>query len=131
VVGDRRRHGDLEHEILAVLAGADHPLTPAVVRERLGGDLAYNTVTTVLSRLHEKGRVTREPAGRAFTYRPVRDPAHVTAFRMRRLLDGEGDRAAVLTRFVGSLTEADERLLTRLLSQDDAPSAGPDGTDLP
>jgi hypothetical protein len=34
---------------------------------------------------------------------------------MRRLLDGDRDRAAVLTRFVGTLSDADEALLAQLL----------------
>ena len=111
----RRRHGDLEHEILAVLAAGDTAMTPAAVREQLGGDLAYNTVTTVLARLFDKGQVTREAAGRAFAYRAVGDRAQVTAFQMSRLLDADADRAAVLTRFVGTLTHADEALLARLV----------------
>lgn len=94
-------------------------MTPAQVRERLGGDLAYNTVTTVLSRLFDKGQVTRESAGRAFAYQAVRERAQVTAFQMSRLLDGEDDRAAVLARFVGTLTPADEALLAELVRPGD------------
>lgn len=91
-------------------------MTAAQVREGLGGDLAYNTVTTVLVRLFDKGQVTREPAGRrAFAYLAVRERAQVTAIQMSRLLDGDEDRAAVLTRFVGTLTEADEALLAHLV----------------
>ncbi|MGC1214258.1 MAG: BlaI/MecI/CopY family transcriptional regulator [Micromonospora sp.] len=115
----RRRHGDLEHEILAALAAADAPLTPAAVRERLDAGLAYNTVTTVLARLFDKGRVTRQPAGRAYAYQAVRDGAQVTAFQMRRLLDDDSDRSAVLSRFVGSLTPEDEALLVTLLHRTD------------
>ncbi|MEV0154018.1 BlaI/MecI/CopY family transcriptional regulator [Micromonospora sp. NPDC050686] len=113
----RRGHGDLEHEILAVLAAADAPLTPADVRERLDAGLAYNTVTTVLARLHDKGRVTRRPAGRAYAYQAVRDRAQVVAHQMRRLLDDDSDRSAVLTRFVGALTPEDEALLVALLQR--------------
>ncbi|MEH0844253.1 BlaI/MecI/CopY family transcriptional regulator [Micromonospora sp. CPCC 205711] len=113
----RRGHGDLEHEILAALAAADTALTPAQVRERLDARLAYNTVTTVLARLVDKGQVTREPAGRGYAYRPVRDRAQVTAFQMRRLLDDDTDRSAVLARFVGTLTPEDEALLVGLLGR--------------
>ena len=118
----RRGHGDLEHEILAVLAAAGAPLTPAAVRQRLDAGLAYNTVTTVLARLHDKGRVTRHPAGRAYAYQAVRDRAQVTAHQMRRLLDDDTDRSAVLTRFVGSLTPEDEALLVTLLQRTDPDS---------
>ncbi|MET9022777.1 BlaI/MecI/CopY family transcriptional regulator [Actinopolymorpha sp. NPDC004070] len=115
----RRGHGDLEQEILAALASSDGPMTAGQVRERLGEALAYNTITTVLSRLHRKGRVTRTPVGRGFGYQVVRDPAQVTAFQMRRLLDADTDRGAVLTRFVGSLSPEDEELLTQLLRSTD------------
>jgi predicted transcriptional regulator len=111
----RRGHGDLEDEILAVLAAADTALTPAQVRAQLGGTLAYNTVTTVLGRLLDKGRVTREPQGRAYAYLPVHERAQVTAFQMSALLAAEPDRQTALTRFVDTLNEADERLLVRLL----------------
>jgi predicted transcriptional regulator len=115
----RRGHGDLEDEILGVLGAADVALTPAQVRAELGGSLAYNTVTTVLSRLFDKGRVTREPSGRAYAYRAVRERAEVTALQMSYLLDAEPDRTTALTRFVGTLSAADEQLLARLLRRDD------------
>ena len=38
---------------------------------------------------------------------------------MQRLLDADGDRAAVLTRFVGALSEEDEQLLIALLRDAD------------
>ena len=98
-----------------MLVSVDAPMTTAEVREQLGGALAYNMVTTVLGRLFDKGRVTRELAGRAYVYRAVRERARVTAFQMRRLLEDDEDRAAVLSRFVGSLSEQDEALLARLL----------------
>lgn len=109
----------LEQEIVAALAAAGEPMTPAQVRDLLGGDLAYTTVMTVLARLAEKGQLTRDRVGRAYAYRAVRDEAEVTARQMQRLLDSGDDRAAVLSRFVGVLSEEDERLLLDLLRQDD------------
>jgi len=41
----------------------------------------------------------------------------LAARRLAKLLDAEPDREAVLTRFVSSLSEADEELLRRVLSQ--------------
>jgi predicted transcriptional regulator len=114
----RRRRGTLEREVIATLAAAAEPMTPAEVRDALGGDLAYTTVMTVLARLHEKGLVTRERTGRAYAYAALTDQAEVTARQMRRLLDS-GDRAAVLSRFVGALSDADERLLIDLLGRVD------------
>ena len=54
-------------------------------------------------------------AGRAFAYQAVLDEDEITARQMRRLLDARDDRAAVLSRFVGTLSADDERLLADLL----------------
>ncbi|GIH16542.1 BlaI/MecI/CopY family transcriptional regulator [Rugosimonospora africana] len=112
---ERRSRGTLEQEVVAALAAAAEPMTPAQVRDHLGGDLAYTTVMTVLARLAEKGVVTRERVGRAYAYTAVRDEAEVTARQMHRLLDAGDDKAAVLSRFVGVLSGEDERLLMDLL----------------
>ena len=111
----RRPRGTLEQEVVAALAAAARPMTPAEVRDQLGADLAYTTVMTVLARLSEKGLVTRKRVGRAYAYTAIRDGAEVTARQMQKLLDAGDDRAAVLSRFVGTLTDEDERLLVDLL----------------
>src|SRR5437762_11684366 len=111
----RRPRGTLEQEVVDALAAAPGPMTPAQVRDQLGGDLAYTTVMTVLARLSDKGVVTRQRAGRAYAYLAVRDEAEVTARQMQRLLDARDDRAAVLSRFVGVLSDDDEQLLIDLL----------------
>jgi predicted transcriptional regulator len=116
----RRAAGELENSVLAVLLAADGPLSPGEVRDRLGGDeggaLAYTTVVTILSRLHDKGVLTRRRHGRAFRYAPVADGAGLAARRLSALLDREPDRDAVLTRFVADLSDRDEELLRRLLA---------------
>jgi predicted transcriptional regulator len=112
---DRRPAGALEADVLAALWAADTALTPGEVRDQLPGDLAYTTVMTTLTRLADKGIVTREPAGRAFAYTPVLGEAELAAERMRELLEAGGNRKAVLARFVGNLSAADERTLTSLL----------------
>lgn len=116
-----RSPGGLEREVLSCLAAADGPLTPAEVRADLGGTLAYTTIMTTLSRLHEKRALTRELHGRAYAYSLAGGPreaqASVTAHQMRRLLDDGADRAGVLSRFVAALDPADERLLAELLAK--------------
>jgi predicted transcriptional regulator len=119
--GSRRGAGELEAEVLAVLQSAGAALTPAQVRERLGDPLAYTTVVTILSRLHAKGVLVRNRAGRAFSYAPVADEPGLAARRMRGVLEAETDREAVLARFVSGLSSADERLLRRMLA--DQPDA--------
>ncbi|MFE3856770.1 BlaI/MecI/CopY family transcriptional regulator [Streptomyces griseorubiginosus] len=113
----RRGQGELEALVLSALREADGPATAGWVQERLGSDLAYTTVITILTRLLAKGAVTRERDGRSFAWLPVADQAGLAAHRMRRVLDGERDREAVLASFVTGLGPDDERLLRDLLSQ--------------
>ncbi|MEV5643955.1 BlaI/MecI/CopY family transcriptional regulator, partial [Streptomyces flaveolus] len=106
---------ELEALVLAVLREAEGPATAGWVQERLGGDLAYTTVVTILTRLLDKGAVSRERAGRSFAWTPAADQAGLAARRMRKVLDAESDREAVLASFVTGLDPADERLLRDLL----------------
>ncbi|MFJ2115843.1 BlaI/MecI/CopY family transcriptional regulator [Streptomyces sp. NPDC087850] len=121
----RRGQGKLEAQVLAALGQAPGPVTAAWVQGRLGGDLAYTTVMTILTRLHAKRAVTRERAGRSFEWRAASDEAGLAALRMRRVLDAEADREAVLARFVTTLSPDDERLLRDLLGF--AEEGPPDG----
>jgi predicted transcriptional regulator len=114
VSGGRRAAGVLEAEVLSVLQSADRALTPGEVTELLGGGLAYSTVVTTLSRLHAKGILSRTRRSRAYAYTPVVDAAGMAVQRMYQVLEGESDRDAVLTRFVGKLSARDEALLRRL-----------------
>ena len=117
----RRDPGGLERDVVASLAAAGVALTASEVLAELGGTLAYTTVMTTLARLHEKGVLDRQRAGRAYAYRLAEPPESINealaARKMRRLLDRGGDRAGVLTRFVAHLDPADEQLLTQLLTE--------------
>ena len=124
MVAERRGRGDLRQQVLAVLLGADTPMTPADVREAIDPDLAYTTVMTVLNRLAEQGLVARRRSGRAFAYTAVVDEAEVTARQMRRLLETGADRLAVLRRFIGVLDADDERALVELIGRIDEDGAG-------
>ncbi|MEW2632837.1 BlaI/MecI/CopY family transcriptional regulator [Streptomyces sp. NPDC048389] len=113
----RRGQGELEGQVLAALREAPGPVNTAWVQERLGGDLAYTTVITILTRLHVKGAVSRERAGRSFAWTPTADEAGLAALRMRKVLDAETNREAVLASFVTALPPGDEQLLRDLLAQ--------------
>jgi predicted transcriptional regulator len=115
----RRAAGELEAAVLAVLQRAGSALSPAEVRERIGGELAYTTVVTILSRLHAKGLLSRYKDGRVHRYAPVADQPGLAARRMAQVLDEEADREAVLARFVSSLSGRDEELLRRMLADPD------------
>jgi predicted transcriptional regulator len=125
-----RPRGALEREVLACLAAAGRPLSPAEVRTELGDRLAYTTVMTTLSRLYGKGAVSRQAAGRGYAYGlhggPEQAQASMTAHRMLKLLEAGDDRAGVLSRFVADLSQQDEHLLNGLLADTSRPSAGPD-----
>lgn len=119
--GRRRGRGELEAEVLAALREAPGPASTVWVQERLGGHLAYTTVITILTRLLAKGAVARQKAGRSFAWTPTEDVAGLAALRMRRVLDDESDREAVLARFVTGLPPGDERLLRELLERVEEP----------
>ncbi|SFX57130.1 Predicted transcriptional regulator [Streptomyces atratus] len=112
---ERRPAGELESTILAALWAAGTPLTPGQVQGAIGAELARTTVTTILSRLYEKGTVARTRAGRGFVYTPTEDAPGLTARRMHSELRKQEDRSTVLARFVSQLTDEDEQLLRELL----------------
>jgi len=120
-----RTSGSLEREVIACLAATGAPMTPAEVQAELGDHLAYTTVMTTLFRLYEKQALTRTARGRAYAYELVGGTegarASVTAHQMHRLLDGDQDRASVLSRFVDSLDAETGSLLRDLLEQGEAP----------
>lgn len=132
----RRPAGALEAEVLALLRAAGTALSPGQVRDRLSADelsygaLSYSTVVTILSRLHAKGRLSRQRDGRAFAYTVV-DEASLAASRMSQALAVGRDHDAVLTRFVSGLSGRDARLLRQLLGPGsaDGPEPGPDAAD--
>ena len=113
----RRDRGQLEREVLAVLATSDKAMTPAEVLSELDEGLAYTTVMTTLARMAGRGVLDRGRAGRAYAYRPLRDPETLTARRMRRLLEQDTNRAGVLARFVEELGPEDEKVLAAILDE--------------
>jgi predicted transcriptional regulator len=116
----RRPAGMLEDEVLAALWRSGRPMSPAEVQSSLDGALAYTTVMTTLARLHRKGMATRAREGRGYVYFPSVDEAGHTAAAMSALLRRRQDHEAVLARFVSELPPEDERLLLRLLRDEDA-----------
>jgi predicted transcriptional regulator len=111
----RRAAGELEAEVLAALWAADGPLTAARAREAVGGELAYNTVQTILVRLYDKGLIGRVADGRRHEYFAVKGAEELAAEQMQALLSRGRDRQAVLQRFVTSLSVEDARLLQAML----------------
>jgi predicted transcriptional regulator len=88
-----------------VVWDAEGAVTPGQVHDELRRTrkLAYTTAMTILVRLYRKGLLEREPAGRAFAYRPRVSRDQWAAERMNDALTSAGDASLALTHFVESL----------------------------
>lgn len=115
----RAADGALESAVMDVLWSNGGWMTTSEVLDGLETErpLAYNTVTTIVARLFDKGRLERHRDGRAFAYRPVQSREEFTATRMAEVLSGTEDRSAALARFVETLDTSDQTQLRRLLAQ--------------
>lgn len=94
-----------ELDVMAVLWDLGHA-SVAEVRDRLGDELAYTTVLTILRTLEEKGFAGHTQHGKAYRYHPLveRDTAGASAVR----------------RLVGKMfSGSPELLLTQLVSDRD------------
>jgi predicted transcriptional regulator len=106
--------GELENQVLNALWSGGDPMTPGEVHEVVAADhrLAYTTVMTILTRLCDKGLLTRHKQGRAFAYQPVVGRDERVAQRMQEVLDAAEDRVAALSTFITALP-ADQRSALR------------------
>ncbi len=114
-----RSFGDLESAVMDRLWSRAEPAT---VREVLGDlrrvrELAYTTVMTVMGNLHRKGWLTRQCDGRAYRYRPAWTREEYSARLMRHALDGSGDNARTLLRFVEQMSPAEAEALLCALQE--------------
>ena len=111
--------GRLEREILNRLWGDAEPLSVRALEASFGGTLAYTTLMTTLDRLHRKGLVDRQRAGRAFLYRArfTREQLdHGVATDLIDAMLGAGPDAArpVMSTFVDAVGQRDAALLDEL-----------------
>ena len=113
----RRPAGALEAAVLRTLWDAGVPLTPAQLQNRLDVDLAYNTVHTVLTRMCDKGVLTRARRAGRTAYQPSQAPVEHSAAQLRAVLDNAQDRGALLRRFVDTLTPQEEAQLREMLAR--------------
>lgn len=113
--------GPLEYAVMRALWDAS-PATVPVVLDLVNGQrpaddkLAYTTVMTVLSRLHDKGLLVRERRGRGYEYAPRFSEAGLVAHLSEREVQGLLDRygEVALAQFAAAVERADERLVARL-----------------
>ena len=111
--------GDRELEVMSAL-WEDGAGTVSEVQSRLGVDLAYNTVLTILRNLEQKGFVRHEVEGRFHRYFPVIAKDAVRGSLLSRLVDSVfgGSPIGLITQLVegGDLSKDDLRNLHRLLA---------------
>jgi predicted transcriptional regulator len=112
---DRRPMGSLEADILDALWSADAPMTPAEILGDLDAELAYTTITTILTRLVDKGLVQRNRHGRGYEYVATVSEAELAANRMRSALAGTSDRLATMSQFVDGLSAKEAAALRAAL----------------
>ena|SRR5579863_1144871 len=110
--------GALEGSLMEIMWADGGWMTPREVHSQIEPDrpIGYTTVTTILVRLWEKGRLERRRDGRAFAYHPTATRAEWAASRMGDVLGAVGDRKAALTHFLENLDAADRTQLRRMLS---------------
>jgi predicted transcriptional regulator len=110
---DRTGFGPLEGEVMEVVWRAAAATTVREVVENLNRSrsdpLAYTTVMTVMSRLAEKGALTRRKAGRSYLYEASAPDA--AGLAVQDVLRTYGD--AAVAHFVNE-AQADPAVLRRL-----------------
>ena len=119
VTGRVRVFGDLETLVMDRLWAAGGSGTVRDVLEALQEDraIAYTTVLSTMDNLHRKGHLTRERDGKAYRYRTALSHAEHTAGLMRHALTTGPDSEAVLTHFVGEMSEDDRSRLQQVLAR--------------
>ena len=113
--------GTLEAAVMDVLWSVGEPQTVREVLDRMPSqrNLAYTTVMTVLSNLHRKGMAEREPAGRAYRYRPAVTREGAAAASLREILDASEDPRSVLLHFAETASEEESTALRDALARRD------------
>ena len=111
--------GKLESAVMDILWSSAGSLTVRDVLEKMPAqrNLAYTTVMTVLSNLHRKAMVDREPAGKAYSYRPALSRQGAAAAALREILDASGDPRSVLLHFAETATEEESTVLRDALAR--------------
>jgi predicted transcriptional regulator len=111
--------GELEAVIMDRLWTIDGGATVRDVFERLQQErhIAYTTVMSTMDNLYQKGFLDRDRDGRAYRYRTLTSRAAYRAELMQHALGTEAEREAVLTHFVGRLSEEERQRLQMVLQR--------------
>lgn len=119
-----RKHGELEAEVLRAIwdleeAGIEQISSNDILsRVSKSGDLALTTVLTVLTRLTEKGLVTRNKIdGKAWSFSSTNTRTAHTATLLKNLLDSADNQEVVMAHFVGQLPASLRQTIQTALKQ--------------
>jgi predicted transcriptional regulator len=94
----------LEADVLELLLAARQPMTVAEVQEALpGARRAHTTVSTLLTRLAERGLVDRRSRGRVYEWFPAASKQELTVAALEQVLEGVEDPDAVVLGFLDNL----------------------------
>ncbi len=112
-----RQFGELEAVIMSRLWARQGPTLVREILDELAPErpLAYTTVLSVMDKLHRKGWLKREPAGRAYRYSPIQTRDAYSATLMREALEGSTDQQSALVHFVDQMSPAETAALQAAL----------------
>jgi BlaI family transcriptional regulator, penicillinase repressor len=88
------------------------------VHERMcpEGELAFNTIQTLLRIMEDKGLIRHRAKGRTFIYEPIYNRDRVTARILHRVFDGALDQAVLSLLQAKDATETELRDLERMIA---------------
>jgi BlaI family transcriptional regulator, penicillinase repressor len=88
------------------------------VHERMcpDGELAFNTIQTLLRIMEDKGLIRHRAKGRTFIYEPIYNRDRVTARILHRVFDGALDQAVLSLLQAKDASEAELRDLERMIA---------------
>lgn len=112
-----RRFGELEAAVMDCVWRHGRQMSVRDVLDDLsrGRTIAYTTVLTVMDKLHTKGWLSRERAGRAFVYEATRGREAYTARLMRDALSTSSNQAAAFVHFLSELSPEEAAALRSAL----------------
>ncbi len=80
------------------------------------GELAFNTVQTLLRIMEDKGLIRHRAAGRTFIYEPIYTRDRVTARLLNRVFDGALDQVVLSLLQAKDSSEDELRSLERMIA---------------
>ena len=89
------------------------------VHERMcpDGELAFNTIQTLLRIMEDKGLIRHRAQGRTFIYEPIYNRDRVTARLLHRVFDGALDQAVLSLLQAKDASEMELRGLERMIAE--------------